>query len=77
MIRYPRWQRKLQVVGLASLATLLLVSVALFGLGLHQLLHLGRPAAYRLNMLTAPEPNRQVLLDFHGLVSSVNWPAAR
>jgi hypothetical protein len=61
MIRYPRRRRKLQVVSLASLATLLLVSVALFGFGVRQLVHLGRPATYRLNMLTDPEPNRQVL----------------
>jgi hypothetical protein len=52
----------LQLVSLASLATLLLVSVALFGFGVRQLVHLGRPASYRLNMLTDPEPNRQVLV---------------
>jgi hypothetical protein len=39
----------------------LLVSVALFDFGLRQLLHLGRPATYRLNMLVDTEPNRQVL----------------
>ena len=61
MIRYPRRQRKLQVVGLASLATLLLVSVALFVFGAHQLVHLGRPATYRLNILVDPALNRQVL----------------
>src|SRR5271166_6015929 len=61
MIRYPRRRRKLQVVGRASLATLLLVSVALFGFGVHQLVHFGRPATYRLNILVDTEPNRQVL----------------
>jgi hypothetical protein len=61
MIRYPRQRRKLRVVALVSLATLLLVSVALFGFGVHQLLRLGRPATYRLNMLVDTEPNRQVL----------------
>jgi hypothetical protein len=61
MIRYPRKRRKLRVVALVSLATLLLVSVALFGFGVHQLLHLGRPPTYRLNMLVDTEPNRQVL----------------
>ena len=61
MIRYPRRRRKLRVVGLASLAILLLVSVALFVFGLRQLLHLGGPATYRLNMLVDTEPNRQIL----------------
>jgi hypothetical protein len=61
MIRYPRRRRKLQVVGRASLATFLLVSVALFGFGVHQLVHFGRPATYRLNILVDTEPNRQVL----------------
>jgi hypothetical protein len=61
MIPSPRRRRKLKVVGLASLATLLVVSVALFVFGAHQLLHLGRPATYRLNMLVDTEPNRQVL----------------
>jgi hypothetical protein len=61
MIPYPRRWRKLKVVGLASLATLLLVSVALLGFGVNQLLHLGRPATYRLNMVVDTEPNRQVL----------------
>ncbi len=61
MIRYPRRRRKLQVVGRASLATLLLVSVALFGFGVHQLVYFGRPATYRLNILVDTEPNRQVL----------------
>jgi hypothetical protein len=37
------------------------VSLALFGFGVRQLVRLGRPATYRLNMLTDPEPNRQVL----------------
>jgi hypothetical protein len=45
---------------MASLATLLLVSVVLFGFGVHQLLRLGRPATYRLNMVVDTEPNRQV-----------------
>jgi hypothetical protein len=61
MVPYTRRWRKLKVVGLASLATLLVVSVALFGFGLHQLLHLGRSTTYRLNMLVDTEPNRQVL----------------
>ena len=61
MIPSPRRRRKLKVIGLASLATLLLVSVALFGFGVRQLVHFGRPTTYRLNMLTDPEPNRQVL----------------
>src|SRR3954462_2101244 len=56
-----RRRRKLHVIGLASLATLLLVSLALFGFGVRQLVHLGRPATYRLNMVTDPEPNRQIL----------------
>src|SRR5947209_18697844 len=55
-----RW-RKLRVFRLASLATLLLVSVALLGFGVRQLVRLGRPATYRLNMLVDTEPNRQVL----------------
>jgi hypothetical protein len=61
MIRHARRRRKLRVATAALLATLLVVSVALFGFGLRQLVHLGRPATYRLNMLTDPEPNRQVL----------------
>src|SRR4051812_11721141 len=61
MIRDPRDWRKLRVISLASLATLLLVSVALLGFGVRQLVHLGRPATYRLNMLMDTEPNRQVL----------------
>jgi hypothetical protein len=61
MIRYPRRRRKLRVASLALLATLLLVSVGLIGIGVRQLVHLGRPATYRLEMLTDPEPNRQVL----------------
>src|SRR3954452_11302263 len=61
MIRYPRRRRKLRVVARASLATLLLVSLALFGFGVRQFVHLGRPATYRLNMLVDTEPNRQVL----------------
>jgi hypothetical protein len=35
--------------------------VVLFGFGVHQLLHIGRPASYRLNMLVDTEPNRQIL----------------
>jgi hypothetical protein len=62
MTRYARRRHKLRVVSLASLATLLLVSLALSGFGVRQLVHLGRPAPYRLNMLTDPEPNRQVLV---------------
>jgi hypothetical protein len=61
MIRDPRRWRKFRVISLASLAALLLVSVALLGFGLRQLLHLGRPATYRLNALMDTEPNRQVL----------------
>src|SRR6185312_13417292 len=51
----------LRVRSLVSLAVLLLVSVALFGFGLRQLLHLGRRPTYRLNMVVDTEPNRQVL----------------
>ena len=58
MIRDPRWRRKPRVITIVSLAALLLVSVALFGLGLRQLLHLGRPATYRLNMAVDTEPKR-------------------
>src|SRR4051812_46834009 len=58
MIRDPQRWRKLRVISLASLATLLLVSVALLGFGVRQLVHLGRPATYRLNMLVDTEPNR-------------------
>jgi hypothetical protein len=61
MNRYPQRRRKLRVVALASLAMLLVVSVALFGFGVRQVVHLGRPATYRLNMVTDPEPNRTVL----------------
>ena len=61
MIRDPRRWRKIRVISLATLATLLLVSVALLGLGVRQLVHLGRPATYRLNLLMDTEPNRQVL----------------
>src|SRR5437763_17036635 len=61
MIRDPRRWRKLRIFSLASLATLLLVSVALLGFGVRQLVHVGRPATYRLNMLVDTEPNRQVL----------------
>jgi hypothetical protein len=35
--------------------------VALFGFGVRQLLHFGRPATYRLNLVVDTEPNRQVL----------------
>src|SRR5437660_7883069 len=61
MIRYPQRWRKLRVVSITSLATLLLVSVGLFVFGVRQLIRLGRPATYRLNMLIDTEPNRQVL----------------
>jgi hypothetical protein len=61
MSRNPRRRIKLRVISLASLAALLLVSMALFGYGLRQLIRLGRPATYRLNMLMDSEPNRQVL----------------
>src|SRR3954452_2795958 len=61
MIRDPRSWRKLRVISLASLATLLLISVALLGFGVRQLVHLGRPVTYRLNLLMDTEPNRQVL----------------
>src|SRR3954454_18280942 len=61
MIRDPRRWPKPRVISLASLATLLLASVALLGFGVRQLAHLGRPATYRLNMLVDTEPNRQVL----------------
>jgi hypothetical protein len=61
MIRYPRRRRKGRIVALASLATLLLGSVALFGFGIHQLAHLGRRTTYHLNMVVDTEPNRQVL----------------
>ena len=61
MIRDPRKRREFRVLSLASLAALLLVSVALLGFGLRQLVHLGRPATYRLNALMDTEPNRQVL----------------
>jgi hypothetical protein len=61
MVRDPRRRRTLRLISLASLATLLLVSVALFGFGLRQLVHLGRPATYRLNAVVDTEPNRQVL----------------
>jgi hypothetical protein len=61
MILDPIRRRRLRLISLASLATLLLVSLALFGYGLRQLLHLGRSAEYRLNMLVDTEPNRQIL----------------
>jgi hypothetical protein len=61
MNRYPRKRRKIKLVRFASLAALLLVSMALFGFGLRQLFHAGQPAIYHLNALTDPEPNRQVL----------------
>ena len=61
MIRNLRRWRNLRVISLISLAALLLASVALLGFGVRQLLHLGRPATYRLNMLMDTEPNRQVL----------------
>jgi hypothetical protein len=61
MIQYPRRRRKLRVVSLVSLATLFLVSLALFVFGVRQLFHLGRPPTYRVNMVLDTEPNRQVL----------------
>src|SRR3954453_11945811 len=61
MIRSRQWWRKLRIISLASLATMLLGSVGLLGFGVRQLVHLGRPASYRLNMLVDTEPNRQVL----------------
>jgi hypothetical protein len=62
MMRYPqRRPKKLRVVAFGSLATLLLVSVGLFAFGTHQLLHLGRRATHRLNMVVDTEPNRQAL----------------
>src|SRR5947199_10441088 len=61
MIQDPRRRRKIRVIGLATLATLLVASVALLGFGVRQLVHLGRPPTYRLNMLVDMEPNRQVL----------------
>src|SRR4051812_9828838 len=61
MIRDVRGWRRLRVLSLATLATLLLASLALLGFGVRQLFHLGRPATYRLTMLVDTEPNRQVL----------------
>ena len=61
MIREPRRWSKLRVISLATLATLLLASVALLVFGARQLVHLGRPPTYRLKMLVDMEPNRQVL----------------
>src|SRR3954470_19691704 len=61
MIRDLRSWRKLRVVSLASLVIVLLVSLGLLGFGVRQLLHIGRPATYRLSMLVDTEPNRQVL----------------
>src|SRR5262245_17958146 len=61
MIRDPRSRRRLRIIRFASLATLLLVSVMLFGFGVRQLVHLGRPATFRLTMVVDTEPNRQVL----------------
>src|SRR3954447_1237066 len=61
MIQDLRRWRNFRVISLASLAGLLIVSVALLGFGARQLLHLGRPATYRLKMLVDTEPNRQVL----------------
>src|SRR5436190_445783 len=55
MIRDPRRWHKLRVISLASLASLLLVSVALFLFGVRQLVHLGRPATYRLNLVVRSE----------------------
>jgi hypothetical protein len=85
MIRHTRTRSKLKLVSLVSLSALLLVSVALSGFGLRQLIHLGQPTTYRLNMLVDTEPNRQVLARRiaaearrHGLVielSSRAYPA--
>src|SRR3954452_6714249 len=61
MIRDPRRWPRLRVISLASLATLLLISVALLCFGVRQLIRVGRPAIYRLNLLMDTEPNRQVL----------------
>src|SRR4051812_40956932 len=61
MIRDPRRRHKLRVISIATLATLLLASVAMLGFGARQLIHLGHPSTYRLNMLVDLEPNRQVL----------------
>src|SRR3954447_1280840 len=61
MARDPRRWRKLRVISLVSLAALLLASVTLLAFGVRQLVHLGRPVTYRLNMLMDTEPNRQVL----------------
>jgi hypothetical protein len=57
----PRRLQKYRVVRVASLAILLLISVALFGLGLRQLIHIGQPATYRLGMMVDTEPNRRIL----------------
>src|SRR4051794_33290824 len=61
MTRDPRRRRKLRIISLASLAALLLVSVALFGFGVRQLVRLGRPPTYRLNAAVDTEPIFQVL----------------
>src|SRR3954463_5268663 len=61
MIRDARRWRNPRVLSLASLAALLLASVALLGYGVRQMLHLGRSTTYRLNRLVDTEPNRQVL----------------
>src|SRR3954449_7826769 len=61
MMRNLRGWRNLRFASLATLAALLMASVALLGFGLRQLFHLGRPATYRLTMVVDTEPNRQVL----------------
>ncbi|HEV3120770.1 MAG TPA: hypothetical protein VGY53_02655, partial [Isosphaeraceae bacterium] len=61
MAQPRRLRRKLKVATLVALGVLLLVSLALFSFGVRQLVGLGRPATYRLRMLTDPVPNRQIL----------------
>jgi hypothetical protein len=60
-IRLPRGRRTVQVVSLVVMPLLLLGSLALFGVGVRQLVRFGRPATYRLVMITDPVPNRQIL----------------
>jgi hypothetical protein len=56
------WRRhRLQAVSLVTLVVLLLGSLALFAVGVRQLVRFGRPATYRLRMVTDPVPNRQML----------------
>ncbi len=61
MILNTRRRRGLPVVRLVSLTTLLLVGIVLFVFGLRQLLSLGHPVTYHLNLVMDNEPNRQVL----------------